>query len=399
MLANIQPAPPDAILGLTEAFRADRNPRKVNLGVGVYKDAAGHTPVLESVRAAERILLEIEKTKSYLPISGSPGYGMSVRGLLFGEDSAMVGDGRAVTCQAPGGTGALKVGADFLKKMYPDSKVWLSTPTWANHSGIFSNAGFEVDNYAYYDDRLHRLGFDAMCSDLNSVPADDIVVLHSCCHNPTGADLDAAQWQVVSEIAAEKGWVPFLDFAYQGFGAGISEDARAVRMLAKAGLEFLVASSFSKNFSIYYERAGALTIVADDSAKATAAFSHIELTARTNYSNPPAHGALIVETILNDPSLRRLWESEVAEMRKRLAKMRALFVERMHQYCPDRDFSFIEKQWGMFSYSGLTREQVAFLRNERSIYVVDSGRISTAGIIDENIDYLCESIRDALSLR
>lgn len=399
MLANIQPAPPDAILGLTEAFKADRNPSKVNLGVGVYKDAAGNTPVLESVRAAERILLEIEKTKSYLPISGSPGYGRSVRGLVFGESSALIDNGRAVTCQAPGGTGALKVGADFLRKMYADSRVWLSSPTWANHRGIFCNAGFPVSEYSYYEEGMHGLDFVAMCADLQAVPADDIVVLHACCHNPTGADLDASQWMIVADIARERGWIPFLDFAYQGFGSGLDEDACGVRILAEAGVEFLVASSFSKNFSIYYERAGALTLVLDAAAKASAAFSHIEQAARTNYSNPPAHGALIVETILNDPSLRLVWEDEVTEMRRRLAKVRTMFVERMHQLCPDRDFSFIEKQWGMFSYSGLTRDQVAFLRKERSIYIVDSGRISTAGIIDDNIDYLCESIRDALAPR
>jgi len=396
MLENIQPAPPDAILGLTEAFKEDDNPRKINLGVGVYQDSDGRTPLLKSVARAEERLLEIEESKSYLPIPGAPQYGRAVRELLFGKDAPQIDSGSAVTCHAPGGTGALRVGADFLRKFHPDSKVWLSAPTWANHKGIFPAAGFELAPYPYYDPETHGLDFEAMKTALESVPANDIVLLHACCHNPTGVDLDQQQWDELVEIAKRRGWIPFLDFAYQGFGVGLEEDASSLRKLVSQGLEFIIASSFSKNFSLYYERAGALTVVLKNGERAAAAFSHLKKTVRTNYSNPPAHGGLIVATILSDPELKSLWESEVAAMRERLAGMRKLFVEKMRHYCPELDFSFIEKQHGMFSFSGLTPDQVAWLRDERSIYIVGSGRINTAGIREGNIDYLCESIKAAM---
>lgn len=396
MLENIQPAPPDAILGLTEAFKEDDNPRKINLGVGVYQDSHGRTPLLESVAKAEERLLEIEESKSYLPIPGAPQYGRAVRELLFGRDAPQIDSGSAVTCHTPGGTGALRVGADFLGKFHPASKVWLSEPTWANHKGIFPAAGFELASYPYYDPGSHGLDFGAMKTALEGVPANDIVLLHACCHNPTGVDLDREQWEEVAAIARRREWIPFLDFAYQGFGSGLEEDALSLRTFVDQGLEFIVASSFSKNFSLYYERAGALTVALKDPERAAAAFSHLKKTVRTNYSNPPAHGGLIVATILSDPELKALWEGEVAAMRERLAGMRKLFVEKMLQYCPELDFSFIEKQHGMFSFSGLAPDQVAWLRNERSIYIVGSGRINTAGIRESNVDYLCESIRAAL---
>lgn len=396
MLENIQPAAPDAILGLTEAFRNDDNPGKINLGVGVYQDGNGNTPLLKSVARAEERILEIEESKSYLPIPGAPEYGRAVRQMLFGVAADQVDSGTAVSCHTPGGTGALRVGADFLGKFYPNSKLWLSEPTWANHKGVFPAAGFELESYPYYDPAIHGLDFAAMKARLETVAADEIVLLHACCHNPTGVDLDPEQWEELAAIAKRQGWVPFLDFAYQGFGTGLDADAHGVRTMLAEGVEFLVASSFSKNFSLYCERAGALTLVLNDAERGAAAFSHLKKTVRTNYSNPPAHGGLIVATILTDPELKSLWESEVAAMRERLRSMRKLFAEKMRAYCPGRDFGFIEKQWGMFSFSGLTPDQVAWLREERSIYIVGSGRINTAGIREGNVDYLCESIKLAL---
>lgn len=396
MLEHIEPAPADAILGLTAAFKEDPNPKKINLGVGVYQDSTGKTPLLESVVEAEQKILETEKTKSYLPIPGAPEYGRGVRALLFGEGNPLVDSGEAVTAHTPGGTGALRVGADFLHKFYPDANVWLSDPTWANHKGIFPSGGFKLASYPYYDSVRHGLDFEAMKNQLEKVPAGDIVVLHACCHNPTGVDLTEEQWKEVAQIANEMGWIPFLDFAYQGFRRGLEEDTAGLRILLEAGDECLVASSFSKNFSLYHERAGALTLVLADKQKADAAFSHLKKTIRTNYSNPPAHGGLIVNTILSDERLKSKWISEVAQMRERIADMRALFVEKMREYCPTEDFSFIEKQGGMFSFSGLTASQVEYLRQERSIYIVGSGRINMAGILEENVDYLCESIKMAL---
>ncbi len=396
MFEDIQPAPADAILGLTEAFRADSNPKKVNLGVGVYQDSDGKTPILTTVMKAEQRLLADEQTKSYLPISGSPEYGQLVRGLLFGTDDPDVNSGAAITCHTPGGTGALRVGADFLRKFYPNSTVWLSDPTWANHSGIFPAAGFALNNYPYYNPETHGLNFKAMTAQLMKIPAKDIVLLHACCHNPTGVDIPDDAWREIAEIANERGWIPFLDFAYQGFRQGINEDAVALKILSAAGVEYLVASSFSKNFGLYRERTGALTLVLTDRDKAEAAFSHLKKSVRTNYSNPPAHGALIVSAILSDPALRSEWEAEVGVMRNRIADMRRLFVEKMRQCCPDQNFDFIEKQNGMFSFSGLSPAQVKYLRDKKSIYIVGSGRINTAGIRENNINYLCESLKQAI---
>jgi len=396
MLKDIQPAPADAIMGLTADFREDTNPNKINLGVGVYQDSSGKTPLLESVVEAEQIILQNEKSKAYLPIPGSPEYGRSVRTLLFGREDSRVDSGVAVTSHTPGGTGALRVGADLLRRFYPESKVWLSEPTWANHKGIFPSAGFDLESYPYYDPETHGLDFEAMRAQLEKVPADDIVLLHACCHNPSGVDISDEQWNVVAEIARDRGWVPFLDFAYQGFRRGLDQDAAGLRILADAGVECLVASSFSKNFSLYNDRVGALTLLLDERQKAEAAFSHLKKVIRTNYSNPPAHGGLIVNTILNDARLREMWAGEVENMRQRITRMRRLFVEKMREYCPEHDFSFIEQQGGMFSFSGLTSKQVEYLRKERSIYIVGSGRINTAGILESNIDYLCESIKQAL---
>jgi len=391
MFNGIESAPPDAILGLTEAFRNDTNPKKINLGVGVYKDDAGKTPVLPSVIEAERRILETADTKSYLPIGGSPEYGRVVQGLLFGASSE-----RARTAHTPGGTGGLRVGADLIRQINPDTRVWLSTPTWANHRGIFSAAGFDTEAYPYYDPATRSLDFDAMKKTLSGVPAGDVVLLHVCCHNPTGVDPSMAQWDEIVSLAKERGWIPFLDFAYQGFGTDLESDRKPVEGFLAAGIEFFVASSFSKNFGLYQDRTGAFTTIAQSAEAADAAFSHVKATIRVNYSNPPAHGGKIVDTILGNPALRTQWEDELAAMRDRIRTTRSQLVAGLKTRGVDRDFSFIEKQRGMFSFSGLSDDQVAFLRQNKGIYIVKGGRINVAGITTGNIDYLCDSIAEAL---
>ena len=396
MWKNIEAAPADSILGLTEAFKNDSNPAKVNLGVGVYKDDAGNTPVLGSVKAAERILVEKETTKSYLPISGDPGYGAAVQKLLFGENSEVITSGRAATVHAPGGTGALRVGAELLKKFKKQAKVWISKPTWANHKGIFSAAGFELAEYAYYDASTMSLDFDAMLASLETVPAGDVVLLHACCHNPSGVDLNEEQWSKVVALGKEKGWVPFLDFAYQGFGAGVEADRYAVEQFAAAGVDFFVASSFSKNFGLYNERTGALTLISPTKEESQVAMSHLKSTVRVIYSNPPAHGGLVAATILADAALYDQWIGELDEMRDRIVAMRSALVEGLAARGVERDFSFIKEQRGMFSFSGLSDDIVSWLRDNKAIYVVGGGRINLAGLTTGNIDYVCDSIAEAL---
>ena len=396
MWKNIQPAPPDSILGLTEQFKKDQNPAKVNLGVGVYKDNSGNTPILGVVKKAEQLLLKRQKTKSYLPISGDPSYGRAVQRLIFGEESETVQSARAITVQAPGGTGALKVGADLLKRFNPQARVWVSSPTWANHNGIFGDAGFEIESYGYYNPENKDLDFDRMQTDLARIPAGDIVVLHACCHNPSGVDPTCEQWNEIVRIGDKQGWMPFLDFAYQGFGAGITEDRYAVERFAATGNDFLVAGSFSKNFGLYNERTGALTVVCPSSAEAQVAMSHVKKVIRTNYSNPPAHGGLTAAIILDDDGLYRQWLLELADMRERIKDMRRALVTGLAAAGVDGDFSFIEKQRGMFSFSGLTDEVVDWLRTEKSVYMVGGGRINLAGLTTENIDYVCAAIAVAL---
>ena len=396
MFDPIPVAPPDAILGLTEAWKKDPNPRKVNLGVGVFKDDKGQTPILASVKAAEKRILETAATKSYMPISGAPEYGQLVQEMIFGPGHAILAEGRARTAHTPGGTGALRVGADFLRKFAPKATVWLSQPTWANHKGVFGAAGFATSEYAYYDPATKGLAFDKMEAALAAVPAGDIVLLHACCHNPTGVDLTPAQWKEVAALAATRGWIPFLDFAYQGYGTGLEEDRAGLLALAAECREFLVASSFSKNFGLYQDRTGALTLVAGDAKAADAAFSNVEIAVRVNYSNPPAHGGLIVTTILKDAALRRQWQDELIGMRDHIAKLRRQFVDTLKSRGVPGDFSFIARQKGMFSFSGLTDEQVKFLRERKSIYIVGGGRINVAGITPSNIDYLCDSIKEAI---
>ncbi|BCV49475.1 amino acid aminotransferase [Shewanella algae] len=396
IFSQITAAPADPILGLTEAFKADPRTDKVNLGVGIYKDEAGQTPVLKSVKLAEAKLLEEEKTKSYLGIEGVALYNQAVQQLLFGKDNAIIADGRAVTAQAPGGTGSLRVAAEFVLSNTDSKTIWISNPTWANHKNIFETAGLEIKEYSYYRAETHDLDFDAMMTDLQQASEGDLVLLHGCCHNPTGIDLNINQWQQVAKLCAEKGLVPLFDFAYQGFGSGIEEDAQGLRAVAAVVPELLVANSFSKNFGLYNERIGAVTLVAKDSESAVRAFSQVKRTIRANYSNPPAHGAMIVSTILNDGELNALWQQELTEMRQRIASMRTLFVESLKDEGVDRDFSFISRQNGMFSFSGLNKEQVARLKDEFGVYIVGSGRISVAGMTKTNMPVICKAIAKVL---
>lgn len=396
MFERLEMAPPDAILGLTEAFKKDPAPHKINLGVGVYKDENNQTPVLQSVKKAEEKLLKEESTKNYLSIPGSPAYGACVRELLFGADHEIVASGRAQTAQTPGGTGALRVAADFIKQQFPGASIWISDPTWANHNAIFAAAGIAVKTYPYYDAESKGLNFEAMKAALAAAPAGDAVLLHACCHNPSGIDPDSAQWTELAALTAEKGLLPFFDFAYQGFGRGLEEDAEGLRAFCTPGRELLICSSFSKNFGLYNERVGALTLVAADADTAASAFSHVEKSIRANYSNPPFHGGAIVTTILQDAELRALWIEELAAMRDRIQSMRDSFVETLKAKGVDRDFSFIARQIGMFSFSGLTKAQVDALRDKHALYIVGSGRISVAGMTPTNMGPLCDAIKSVL---
>ncbi|HQY95007.1 amino acid aminotransferase [Caldilinea sp.] len=397
MFDSLVAAPPDPILGLTETFKKDPNPRKVNLGVGVYKDAQGHTPVLASVKRAEEMLLRVEQTKNYLPIEGNAEFDAATLTLLLGADHAILREGRAVTTQAPGGTGALRVAADFIASTLDAKTVWLSDPTWPNHPNVFQAAGLKTATYPYFDKQRNSVDFAAMLAALQAAPTGDVVVLHGCCHNPTGVDLDRTQWRAIAEVVAARGLLPIVDFAYQGFADGLDEDATGLNELTRHCPDLLIASSYSKNFGLYSERVGALTLVAATSDAAATALSHIKRVIRANYSNPPAHGAAIVATVLNDSALRSTWEAEVREMRDRINTMRHLFVETLHEKGVDQDFSFIARQRGMFSFSGLTPEQVKALRERHAVYVVGSGRISVAGMTEGNMDYLCTALADVLT--
>lgn len=397
MFELLSMAPPDAILGLNDAFRKDPNPHKINLSVGVYKDAEGNTPILASVKEAEHRLLASETNKSYLPIEGSPQYGKLVRELLFGASHEIVINQRACTAHTPGGTGALRTAADFLKRKLPVGKVWFSKPTWDNHLNIFQAAGLAVDTYAYIDAAGRGLDFAGMLAALRAIPAGDAVLLHAGCHNPTGIDPTPEQWREIAATIHERKLLPIVDFAYQGFGDGLSEDAAGLRELAQPGKELLVCSSFSKNFGLYNERVGALTVVAADQAAADVALSHVKVCIRVNYSNPPCHGAAIVTTVLSDATLRQAWEAEVAAMRQRISSMRKLFVNTMKAKKPEHDFSFIQQQRGMFSFSDLSPLQVDELRTKHSLFiVVNGGRINVAGMTEGNMDRLCSAIAAVL---
>ncbi|ODS11600.1 amino acid aminotransferase [Vibrio scophthalmi] len=392
MFEKIVAAPADPILGLTEEFKKDPRAEKINLGVGIYKNEQGETPVLATVKKAEAALVETEKTKSYLTIEGTSEYGLAVQKLLFGENAEIITDKRAKTAQAPGGTGALRVAGEFIKRQLGDVKVWVSNPTWANHIGVFTAAGLETAQYSYYNAETKEKDFAAMVADLEQATAGDIVLLHGCCHNPTGIDPTADEWETLAKIVAEKKLLPLFDFAYQGFGAGVEEDAAGLRTFAKYNKEILIASSFSKNFGLYNERVGAFTLVGENEDVAATAFSQVKAIIRSIYSNPPAHGAAVVTYILNDAGLRAEWEAEVKEMRDRIQEMRELFVQTLKQQGVDADFSFIERQNGMFSFSGLNKDQVARLKDEFAIYIVGSGRISVAGMTKSNMLPLCQGI-------
>ncbi len=396
MFEKVVAAPADPILGLTEEFKNDPRTDKINLGVGIYKNESGETPVLNTVKKAEAALLESEKTKSYLTIEGTAEYAAAVQQLLFGEQAEIISSQRAKTAQAPGGTGALRVAGEFIKRHLGEVKVWISNPTWANHHGVFAAAGLETKEYTYYDANKKDKDFPAMLADLEQASAGDVVLLHGCCHNPTGIDPTLEEWETLAKLVARKGLLPLFDFAYQGFASGVEEDAAGLRIFAQHNPEILVASSFSKNFGLYNERVGAFTLVADSADIANTAFSQVKAIIRSIYSNPPAHGAAVVTYILQNPALRAEWEAEVAEMRERIQAMRELFVTRLTELGVEADFSFIKRQNGMFSFSGLSKQQVERLKQEFAIYIVGSGRISVAGMTKNNMSPLCEGIKVVL---
>ena len=396
LFSAITMAPRDPILGITEGFNADQNPAKVNLGVGVYYDDNGKVPLLECVKKAEAILMEKFAPRTYLPIEGLAAYDKAVQELVFGADSAVVQEKRAITAQAIGGTGALKLGADFLKRFAPDAQVWISDPSWENHRALFESAGFTVNNYPYYDAATRGVNFSGMLNALSTMPAGSIVLLHACCHNPTGADLTDDQWTQVIEVVTTRGLVPFLDMAYQGFGDDIEADGKVVRRFAEAGGALFVSNSFSKSFSLYGERVGALSIAASSAEEAARIMSQLKRVIRTNYSNPPIHGGQVVATVLSTPELRQLWEQELAGMRVRIREMRAAFVSKLKEKAPAHNFDFVTQQRGMFSYSGLTKEQVEKLRDNNSIYAVDTGRICVAALNNRNIDAVIDAITAVL---
>ena len=382
----------DPILGLNEAFAADTRPNKVNLGVGVYCDDAGKIPLMAAVRQAESQLTAAAPARGYLPIDGIAQYNKAVQSMLFGPASPLIAEQRVATVQALGGTGALKVGADLLKRFVPEARVLISDPSWENHRALFESAGFAVETYPYYDPMSHGVRFDEMLATLRALPARSIVVLHACCHNPTGVDLTEGQWEQVVEACKSAELIPFLDIAYQGFGDGIDADASAVRRFAGADIDFLVSSSFSKSFSLYGERVGALSFVAQSKDEAARVLSQLKRVVRTNYSNPPIHGGSLVATVLASPELRAMWEQELAGMRDRIRAMRTGLVERLAARGVKRDFGFVAKQRGMFSYSGLTSAQVDRLRDEFGIYAVSTGRICLAAVNSRNIEAVADAI-------
>lgn len=392
MFEKITAAPADPILGLTDIFRADARPNKINLGIGVYKDETGKTPVLTSVKKAEQYLLENETTKNYLGIEGIPAFASCTQELLFGKESPIVTARRARTAQTPGGTGGLRVAADFIANQTSAKRIWISNPSWPNHKNVFSAVGLEVLEYAYYDAANHALDFDGLLNSLKQAQAGDVVLFHGCCHNPTGIDPTAEQWAQLAELSVANGWLPLFDFAYQGFANGLEEDAQGLRIFAAKHQELTVASSYSKNFGLYNERVGACTIVAADAETADRAFSQVKAAIRANYSNPPSHGAAVVATILGNDALRAMWEQELTDMRQRIHRMRQLFVNTLQEKGAQQDFSFIIQQNGMFSFSGLTKEQVLRLREEFGVYAVNSGRVNVAGMTPDNMAPLCEAI-------
>ncbi len=396
IFSAVEMAPRDPILGLNEAFNADARTTKVNLGVGVYFDDNGKIPLLEAVKVAEKARLESMPSRGYQPIDGLAAYNQAVQAMLFGKESPLLAEGKVITAQALGGTGALKVGADYLKRLLPGASVYISDPSWENHRALFESAGFQVNTYAYYDAATRGVNFAGMKASLEAAPAGSIIVLHACCHNPTGADLSDAQWDEVVSACRSRGLVPFLDMAYQGFADGIDADAVAVRAFSASGLQFFVSSSFSKSFSLYGERVGALTIVTASKEEAGRVLSQVKRVIRTNYSNPPIHGGAVVAAVLNSPELRQMWEDELAGMRDRIRAMRTSLVEQLKAAGVAQDFSFVIKQRGMFSYTGLSAEQVEKLKADFGIYAVSTGRICLAALNTKNIGYVAKAIAQVL---
>ncbi len=392
LFTAVEMAPRDPILGLNEQFNADPNPAKVNLGVGVYYDDNGKLPLLECVQAAEKAMMATPKPRGYLPIDGIVAYDAAVKSLVFGAQSEPVVTGRVATIQAIGGTGGLKIGADFLKKINPNATVLISDPSWENHRALFSSAGFPVATYAYYDAARRGIDVEGMLAGLEAAVAGTIVVLHACCHNPTGYDLTPAQWDQVIAVVKSKKLVPFLDMAYQGFGSGIAEDGAVIGKFVAAGLDIFVSTSFSKSFSLYGERVGGLSVLCQSKEEADRVLSQLKIVIRTNYSNPPTHGGAVVAAVLSDPTLRALWEKELGEMRSRIKVMRAALVKKLAEAGVKQDMSFITSQVGMFSYSGLTKDQMVRLRNEFGVYGTDTGRMCVAALNSKNIDHVCASI-------
>jgi len=396
LFSTVELAPRDPILGISEQFAADPKPYKVNLGVGMYYDESGRLPLLKCVAAAEQAMVESPVARGYLPIDGMADYDRAAQRLAFGDSSAAVTEHRIATVQGLGGTGALKVAADFLKRLRPDARVLISDPSWENHRALFTQAGFEVAMYPYYDSASHGVRFEAMLGALNAAANGTVVVLHACCHNPTGCDLTREQWRQVVASAQAQGWVPLLDMAYQGFGRGLDEDAAAVRLFVDAGVPCLVATSFSKNFSLYGERVGALSVVCEQAQEAPRVLSQLKVLIRANYSNPPTHGAKAVATVLADPALRHLWHEELAQMRERIRSMRERLIDKLRDAGVRHDMTFIAAQQGMFSYSGLSAEQMKRLRSEFSVYGVDSGRICVAALNERNLDHVARSIAQVM---
>jgi aromatic-amino-acid transaminase len=396
MFTAVEMAPRDPILGLNEQYAADSNPQKVNLGVGVYYDDNGKLPLLKCVQDAEADMMKAPSARGYLPIDGIAAYDNAVKGLVFGADSEPVKSGRIATIQAIGGTGGLKVGADFLKKLSPKANVLISDPSWENHRALFTNAGFEVETYPYYDAAKRGINFEGMLAALKATPAGTIVVLHACCHNPTGYDITAAQWDQVIAAVKAGNLTPFLDMAYQGFGNGIAEDGAVIGKFVEAGLTFFVSTSFSKSFSLYGERVGALSVLCENKDEAARVLSQLKIAIRTNYSNPPIHGGAVVAAVLNDPARRAIWETELAEMRVRIKAMRQKLVDGLKAAGVKQDMGFITSQIGMFSYSGLTKDQMVRLREEFGVYGTDTGRMCVAALNSKNIDYVCQSIAKVL---
>jgi len=396
LFSAVEMAPKDPILGLTEMYLADTRPEKVNLGVGVYYDDNGKLPLLRAVKKAEEVRIAKGLPRGYQPIDGPAAYNKAVQALLFGADSPEVTSGRVITLDTLGGTGGLKVGADYLKRLLPGSAVAISDPTWENHRGVFESAGFTVTTYTYYDPKTHGLDFGGMITSLKGTPDRSVVLLHACCHNPTGVDLTHQQWEEVVALCKAKQFVPFLDLAYQGFGDGITQDAAAVRLFAKAGMPFLVSSSFSKSFSLYGERVGALSIVTSGKEESVKVLSQVKRVVRTNYSNPPTHGGAIVTDVLTTPELRQMWEEELSEMRDRIRQMRQALVEKLKALNAKQDFSFVARQRGMFSFSGLNPQQVDRLREEFAVYAIGSGRICVAALNSGNIDRVVKAIAAVL---